>query len=49
MYQYNSEQAIRDYVERTFAMYDLDHSQTLDIYEFSRYLQDWYYNSGYNV
>ena len=49
MYQYNSEQAIRDYVERTFAMYDMDQSQTLDINEFARYLQDWYMNSGYNA
>lgn len=49
MYQFNSEAQIYDYVNRTFAMYDLDGSNTLDIYEFSNYLTDWYRNMGYNA
>lgn len=49
MYQYYADQAIRDYVERTFAFYDVDHSQTLDLNEFTRYIHDWYANHGTNI
>ena len=47
MYQYYQEDNIRDYVNRTFAMYDHDHSNTLDINEFGLFIQDWYRNMGY--
>ena len=48
MPQYQDEDsAIRDYVDRTFAMYDIDKSNTLEINEFTIYLQDWYANMGY--
>ena len=49
MYGYHQDQAIRDYVERTFAMYDLDHSGTLDVNEFPRFIMDWYANFGAQV
>ena len=49
MYAYNQDAAIRDYVERTFAIYDLDHSGTLDINEFPRFISDWYANHGVQV
>lgn len=39
--------AIHDYVNRTFAMYDFDGSNTLEINEFACYLRDWYMNMGY--
>lgn len=49
MYQFNQEAEIYDYVNRTFAMYDRDHSNTLDMNEFIAYMNDWYHNMGYNA
>ena len=46
---HSQDAAITDYVNRTFAMYDFDGSNTLDPHEFSCYLQDWYANMGYQI
>ena len=46
-YWQDPDQAIAEYVNRTFAMYDFDNSNTLEINEFAAYLQDYYANMGY--
>ena len=49
MYSYYQDNNIRDYVERTFNIYDRDRSGALDIYEFCDFITDWFRNNGYHV
>ena len=50
MYNYGSQDAaLRDYIDRTFEIYDFDKSGGLDFDEFTMYLHDWYGNMGHNV